>query len=216
AGGAFVAALYDQSGNGRHAVQSSQARQPALRTDGDGALRNYAAFDGGNDWLDVADALNHAGLTLLFVHRIGDAGSLRRLFGSASNHRIYLGVGDAGGGYWFGIGGPETRLNTAGATDAADHVLTAWASQPDMALRLDGVEESTGLYAPQSPGSGQNIGSQNEGNATFFDGRLYEAIAWGAGLGYEGELLAAEADASAHYFGVAAGSTYEETIDFAL
>ncbi|MCK0209008.1 hypothetical protein MWN33_13305 [Starkeya koreensis] len=112
---AYVVAWYDQTGNGRHAVQTSAAAQPRLVEAGVpelGANGGAAlAFDGGDDYLEIGGstglARNAGAFTaaaVLGVATIGP-GSIQQLFyaptTSVSVARIALQLVPPGGTYYY-------------------------------------------------------------------------------------------------------------------
>jgi len=70
AGNGFVRTWYDQSGNGRHAVQTTTANQPQIVSSGAVVLVNSKAaieFDGSNDLLVASPELTSAPQPVTFV-----------------------------------------------------------------------------------------------------------------------------------------------------
>jgi hypothetical protein len=200
-GNAWCVDLYDQSGNARHLAASTSFARPQVLEDGSGALKNYLGFLGANTFLALGDHLTLGGYTVAAAIRVGNATSLRMLFGSNAGLRWYHGVGNASGQYF--IRNAAASYANGGTTDSADHTWLIRGDGTAAQCRVDGTQVASQAYSSTGTPPDQTIGQAGT-QGFFFDGRVYEFITWASDLS-DVNRDAVEDDYDVFYFGGGGG-----------
>lgn len=183
----FVTTWYDQSGNGKHAVQATSANQPELDT-----TNERITFDGTNDALKTGSNVDVGGAALSIL--------MVRQFASTSGVQVLaeLGLLDqegaafplVSGTFRFHIGDDATTYNRK-EDSFVDTSLTLDNGQAQKAntgsaqtlLQRDNAVPGT-ISSPQTGNTTQNfaaapfhIGHRDNGGATFwFNGHMKELV----------------------------------------
>ena len=192
---------YDQTGNGRHGVQSTAANQPTLALGG--TLFDYAKFDGINDSLSVNSTVStsipfgdgtvaavhkseSAGRTSSYIYNGATNSSPRHLIGSnsAGNFLIYRGASAAGSQQ-------DTNLNNyIGVFDNSSGV----ARVGQLYVRGSLVASTTTMTTADFDSDTMSIG--NYGN---LHDNLYELILWSDPNVGANNRTAIDADVETYY-----------------
>ena len=174
---AFVAQLYDHSGNVNNTNVPATADQPLL-VEGDADLGNVAEFDGTDDWMrpGTGTLVNGTDETVAMVGKsVADQPSgLHLWFGSSTSHRLY--VGQQGTTWYCRLG--NMSLTTPGTSDTAPHWIQASDISGQVNFYVNGSVLGTGTNSSTSAITNEGIGAFNNGSSSFWNGRMAECYFW--------------------------------------
>jgi hypothetical protein len=142
-GDAFCPALYDQSGNGNHATQTTAANQPKLVDTGslivDGSGRPVTSFDGG-DTLGFSSLGVVGDLTLSFYAKRDTTATFDTVFDSnISTPKVGFNTGNIFFARFSGGGSHSIDLGALGIDTTALHFYTITRVSGVSQLYVDGV-----------------------------------------------------------------------------
>jgi len=173
-----VGRMLDKSGNGNHAIQSTDAARPVLRQDAGG--RYYLEFDGADDSLEASytatvptaliAAMRWSSGIFIVVHQVnGQSDDYTNLQnGDEASQRA-----------------ASTGTASAGNIPSGDYNLTGrFVSNIERTVRIDGVDKATDTTSVAAKtydtlGIGGRVAG---GSLAGFSGRLYGLVAFGAAI----------------------------------
>ena len=182
AGNGFIRTWHDQSGNNRHATQTTTSAQPQIVSAGSLILEGGLPainFNGSSHRLDVpVIAFSMNALSVHAVCRLSTAGASLVFLSSAIPNRLYLpfyaspimAIGYAGNGQQFNFGNTNATTRSVWQLNAGSLLANAWRNgTPSTA-----ISSNTALEA----GSNLSIGSYKDGVtfASYWSGTGQELI----------------------------------------
>ncbi len=188
----FARTLYDQSGNGRDAVQALADEQPKYIASHNG--RPALLYDAIDDLLRRSGYDLAQPLEVSWVWQSASQG-LEYFFDAVNVSKRCVGYIDTGGDLAMYAGVVVTTPTDL--TDDNTHYTNIQFAGAASILRHDGAEELTGDLGALSQ-DGLTLGARYS-DANFYDGHLYEFIVSAGGLLSVGERAALEADQAAFY-----------------
>jgi len=166
---AFVTTLYDQSGNGRNALQSTASSQPQIVADGvvvtDSNGNPAMLFDGTDDSL-VTASFSAAQPITTFVKFSYTVASNAVFDGTGANRHLL----DETGGNWRIFAGAGL---VGGAVDTNENVGAALYNSTSSSLYINGSSQVSGNAGTQGINAGLRLGTNN-GSADPLNGSLSE------------------------------------------
>jgi hypothetical protein len=192
--------IYDQSGNGNNAVQTTDGNQPDFAASGIGS-KPSGDWNGSADWMDIAaDPLTLPSITIVAAAQAqstaGDADQ-SFIFGtnSAEGARIYMGLDDAPAWY-FRLGAAADT--TGGTADTDAHVFTLRDNAGSGILRVDQSQVASTSHVASATPSNQTIGAFGAGTTARWNGLIPEIIAWNSALSND-DMASVETDIGEFY-----------------
>jgi hypothetical protein len=166
----FVETWYDQSGNGRDAVQATAGSQPKIVDAGSLVTGGGIAFDGSDDQLDFT-ALNATDLAIFSVVKFDSVSGQERILGEDSTNGEGFGIGSATTGFFRANGGSSSgpALNATVST-SGDFLYSANRASNTLGFFTNGVASATATNSDAFKAN--SIG----GSTNPIDGNLKEII----------------------------------------
>ena len=180
----FVTIWYDQSGNDKHATNSTAAEQPKIVDSGALVTVNSKAgidFDGSDDFLNGV-AKTTIDNTAIFCVIKSDSNTQDSVFiQNAVNGGNLVSLGLGGGGTNSKLGSrlkvASSNIDSAGDstfTDTTQILVSYFADNSTSQIFIDGTEETANVTA-KSSGANTTIGAKGDGNNPF-NGKIQEVI----------------------------------------
>jgi hypothetical protein len=144
----FIRTWYDQSGNGNHATQTTNASQPQivasgaiLTLTGTGSAKPILRFDGTNDWMDLTSTITSSVFTSTYPMKRTDGTSTGAWFAGTGILPITA-ILTSGGGAFIG-NDPNVRRNTT-YTNNTNYLLLSGAKPTGVGgvIQVNGVDVS--------------------------------------------------------------------------
>lgn len=167
AGNGFIRTWHDQSGNNRHATQTTTSAQPQIVSAGSLILEGGLPainFNGSSHRLDVpVIAFSMNALSVHAVCRLSNTANPSLFFSSPDNNRVYvpiyvpsnLAVGYATGGTQFNFGGTNLTSRYIWQLNAGASLTNAW--------RNNNASTAVASSAAAEAGTDLSIGSYKRG-----------------------------------------------------
>lgn len=186
-GDGFVQTWYDQSGNGNHATQSDDTKEPQIVQNGNLVkVGNKASikFDGTNDFLERAtftqgDLAQPSTAFAVAKLRVFVDANQKIFDGHANNKRNMIQLNTISNGQFAAYAG-TVRASEENA-DANQHLLESRFNGDASRLIIDGVIKNTGSQGTY-PMQGINIGANHDSLQNFWDGDIQEIIIYNSDL----------------------------------
>ena len=169
----FVETWYDQSGNGRDAVQATASKQPKIVNAGS-LISNGLDFDGSDDLLELPSSLisniNSASIFVVAENESSGFTSTQAIIISTGSQSFILPAHFLNN-LSFNYSNTSIAL---GATDTNTHLFTATAGSSNVEAFVDGTSKGTLSSSSgfSQPGTG-GIGGENAGS---WNGQIQEVI----------------------------------------
>ena len=169
----FVETWYDQSGNGRDAVQATASKQPKIVNAGS-LISNGLDFDGSDDLLELPSSLisniNSASIFVVAENESSGFTSTQAIIISTGSQSFILPAHFLNN-LSFNYSSTSIAL---GATDTNTHLFTATAGSSNVEAFVDGTSKGTLSSSSgfSQPGTG-GIGGENAGS---WNGQIQEVI----------------------------------------
>ena len=182
-----VKTLYDQSGNGNDATQSSRYNMPIVVLSGVMQTLNglpTIRFDGSNDFIPLDSALPDINIGSCSAFAVGQYDSA-----SVSAQEFILSLGYTGGdgrwyvsqstsGFNFGYGATWNAVTTTADTDPHLFTTIAGSTQGDYQPFIDGTSKGSATLVSTASSGGYGIGGLNHATAYELDGNVSEVIVY--------------------------------------
>jgi hypothetical protein len=177
----FVRTWYDQSGNNRHATQTTTANQPQIVSSGALVQTNSKPaldFDGTSQRFDIPTiAFNMNALSVNIVSK-ADASTSQLGFASPDNNRLYVPFLSSGS-YYVGYAGTFSTFSF-GSSSITSQYLVQFNAGGSTANAWRNAIASTAVSSNSAVEGGSNIslGSYKKGatSANFWDGTIQEVL----------------------------------------
>jgi hypothetical protein len=167
--GSAVARWEDQSGNGRHATQSTSNNRPILKTSVQNS-KNIVRYDGSNDELGVG-AFITSDTTPVWVFTVNKFGS-NSLFGNTANFDRFA--------YFYFATSTKIGIGRHGATDevTANHSANIWAVISGFSQKINSSTE-TKIRINKS---------ETTKSANTSGGQIFNLVGKGGAFAYNGDI----------------------------
>tara|TARA_R100001129_G_scaffold61490_1_gene41822 strand:+ start:333 stop:2606 length:2274 start_codon:yes stop_codon:yes gene_type:complete len=165
----FVETWYDQSGNGRDAVQATASKQPKIVNAG--TMLNELEFDGSNHQLDFT-ALNESDISIFSVPNFDDASGQDRILSTASGaDSSGFGKGSATAGFFRASSGSASQPSLNATISADQDIVYSFIRASNTGTFFtNGTASST--FSNSTAFKASSIG----GHGSKIDGSLKELI----------------------------------------
>jgi len=188
----FVVTWYDQSGNGKHAAQDDNAKQPKIYDGTDGVEKENGIptinFDGTDDYLEVDGYIVELSQNSASVFAVANGEtpdvSNDYLLAEAdqtapltySSNFIFGGAGSGGSGVVLWV-----NTATFGTITDGQHIIGFDYDGTNFQAHLDGStagSSGTATVNSEVVGGGTHIGARADGTTSFYDGNVQEIITY--------------------------------------
>jgi hypothetical protein len=193
----FVTTWYDQSGNGKNAVQTTAANQPKIVTSGvvnTYQSKNAILFDGTDDMLSISSITLTERVSFITANENGTQGASgsihKSIFSSNADSYLALATGygiskrrEGSNGTSFGIANldlTEQSISVAYAKTNTSELLFAIANNGSAELYKNNSSIGTDTYTPRTTGfaTTYSIATNSDLTSRYYTGNIYEIIVY--------------------------------------
>jgi len=177
---AYIVTLYDQSGNGKDATQSTAANQPRIVNAG--AIESTGALYSSDQWLDIASApysdYSDAGTSLQIVARQTRIGGGQHQLFNFGEYQINAWVLYGSEMYWDApITGGRIYFEPLGFT-GNEKLVSFERDGLTSRIRIDGSVDHSGAVSGSISGTSVFRLGGNTGGVSFYNGNIKNFCIW--------------------------------------